>query len=111
MSGLREFLEALRADDVEGEEPPWPVDEEAPFAEPWRSWSVTCDRIRQHLAHLERSACRELERFLRGVTQDAGDYRAELELDSTGEGRQLLRYVRRLLEEIRSRQPPTEAEV
>jgi hypothetical protein len=110
-SALRDFLEALRSDDGDGSEPPWPVDEEARFAEPWRSWGVTCGRIRQRLAQMERATGHDLERFLRGILTDEGYYRAELELDSSSEGGQLLRYVRRLLEEIQLRQPQREAEV
>jgi hypothetical protein len=72
---------------------------------------VACDRVREHLARLERATARELEWFLHRVAQDAGDHRAELELDSVGEGKQLLRYVGRLLDEIRERLPPDQTEV
>lgn len=112
MSVLRDFLETLRNDDLEGTDPPWgDVPAKVALTQPWLAWAATCDRVRQVLARAERAVGRELEKFLAGLQRDEGDYRVELELDGVGEGQQLLRFAQRLLEELRARHEESQAGV
>ncbi len=62
--------------------------------EPSQLWSVTCQRIRQHVVRFEEAVRRELERFLE-VTRRGDGVPGAAEEE---------RYVERLLEELR----PTE---